>query len=102
MKSKRIQRKRIKGWKMPPNTVYVGRPSKWGNPYSMKDGLTRQEAVDLYENWIKEEIAIAPENLTEIKAELAGKDLACWCAVGGPCHANILLELANSTEGNCE
>lgn len=92
---KRIQRKRTKGWRMPPNTVYVGRPTKWGNPYSMKDGHTRQEAVRLFQEWMDNEIDVAPENLDEIKEELGGKDLACWCPLDEPCHADILLDLAN-------
>lgn len=94
MKAKRIQRKRTKGWRMPPNAVYVGRPTKWGNPFRVKDGHTVDEAVSLYRTWIDDEINIAPENLKEIKDELGGKDLACWCPIGSPCHADILLDLA--------
>jgi hypothetical protein len=49
MKPKRIQRKRVKGWKMPPNTVYVGRPSKWGNPFPVSRLLCRESAIALFE-----------------------------------------------------
>lgn len=80
---------------MPANTVYVGRPTEWGNPFHIKDGHTRQEAVEQYAIWMNEQIDIAPENLQEIKANLAGKDLACWCRIDDFCHADVLLHLAN-------
>lgn len=96
-KPKRIQRERKKGWCMPPNTVYVGRPGKWGNPFDLKNH-TRQSALDLYRAWIDDEINIAPDNLAEIKAELGGKDLACWCRLDQPCHADVLLMLAKGYE----
>lgn len=87
-KTVRIQRKRTKGWKMPPNTVYVGRPTEWGNPwgyrgkYSIKDPV---EAVDKFRGWVKN-LNLAP---------LRGKNLACWCPLDQPCHADVLLEIAN-------
>ncbi len=92
---KRIQRKRTRGWRMPPNAKYVGRPSKWGNPYSIK-GHGRERALELYRDWLANEIEIAPDNLVEIRNELKGKNLACWCKLDQPCHADILLELANN------
>lgn len=98
-KPKRIQRERKKGWRMPPNTVYVGRPGKWGNPFDLKNH-TRQDALDLYRAWIDDEINIAPDNLAEIKAELGGKDLACWCRLDQPCHADVLLMLIEGYERN--
>jgi len=119
-KPKRIQRKRTKGFKMPENTVYVGRPGKWGNPFKVskvKSGfILRQEinygkpinfrfkifkdkeiatnkAIRLFKKWIDKQI-FSP-------LELKGKDLACWCAIQKnglyvPCHADILLSLANN------
>lgn len=106
--TERIQRKRIKGWRMPDNAVYVGRPTKWGNPISLRvaaearptgtyvDGLywtpeQRQYAVDKYREWIGQ-LAVGDQ----IHAELAGRDLACWCPLDQPCHADVLLELANA------
>jgi hypothetical protein len=88
----RVQRKRTKGWKMPPNTVYVGRPTKWGNPYKVggSANITPQEAVNLFEKYIAK---WADED--EIKEELKGKNLACFCKEGEPCHADILLKIAN-------
>lgn len=89
---KRIQRKRTKGWKMPPNAVYVGRPTKWGNPHLLKDCPNAQAAVNRFRSYC------GPDGLPfakEIKRELRGKDLACWCPLDQPCHADVLLEIAN-------
>jgi len=95
----RIQRKRTKGWKMPPNTVYVGRPTKWGNPYKIDCAVgidTRADAVRLFRDMLK---FGNPEDYPlddVIGAELRGKNLACWCRLDQPCHADVLLELANN------
>ena len=71
---------------IPPDAVYVGRPSKWGNPFRIgKDG-TREGVIHLYK------IALIASKVD--LSELRGKDLVCWCAPL-PCHADILLELAN-------
>ena len=87
---KRIQRKRTKGWKMPSNTVYVGRPSKWGNPYAIERGqFTREQAIEAYENYIKRVLWIIHDFLDPLK----GKDLACWCPLDKKCHADILLKM---------
>lgn len=108
-KPKRIQRKRTKGWKMPKGAVYVGRPSKWGNPFEVGHDVTAKEAVDRfvvhlasYFGWVEREIAKAfyplPVKSTEMRdwlKPLRGKDLACWCPLSQPCHADVLLELAN-------
>lgn len=101
MKPKRIQRKRTKGWKMPPNTVYVGRPTRWGNPFRVNgliDVRGHDEpitincnlAVALYERNLRTE-----ERLL-VFIDLHGKDLACWCPLDQPCHADVLLEIANA------
>ena len=102
----RIQRKRTKGWRMPPNTVSVCRPGKWGNPFKvgawmrpLDGGLpvevqTPQQAVALFAA-----NALDPAGgfifRGNVKRELRGKNLACWCALDAPCHADVLLELAN-------
>jgi hypothetical protein len=87
----RIQRKRAKGWRMPEGAVYVGRPTKWGNPYSVNgEGLSWQSAaVDAFrlENYRRP--------ISDF-AELRGKRLVCWCRLDQPCHADVLLELANA------
>lgn len=106
---KRIQRKRAKGWKMPENTVYVGRPSKWGNPYppnkqtripltlfdvNLDDvpiTLTLEQSLEVYGEWVWQGLETSPTFLDALR----GKDLACWCPLDQPCHADVLLELAN-------
>jgi hypothetical protein len=86
--AKRIQQKRVKGWRKPPNAVYVGRPTKWGNPYKGAD-------IRKFEEWVK----CAPEAqlIRDSIGELRGKDLACWCPEGAWCHADVLLEMANTS-----
>jgi len=84
MKPKRIQRRRTKGWKMPEGAIYVGRPTQWGNPF---------KTVEQYRQCFE---PIAPYYRERIRAALRGKDLACWCPLDQPCHADILLEIANS------
>jgi len=95
----RIQRKRIKGWRMPKNTVYVGRPSKWGNPFNGPDALKlyREMAETLLKPgsvWFNSNRKIMYLYHKDL-LELRGKNLACWCPLDKPCHADILLELAN-------
>jgi len=85
---KRIQRKRTKGWKMPANTVYVGRPTKWGNPWETTDDSRRKEVLIYYETWLRGELIDRPHMLDPLK----GKDLACWCPLDKPCHADVLLK----------
>lgn len=77
--------------------VYIGRGSKWGNPYSHKEGTmaawvvdTREEAIRLYE----EHVRAQPELLTAIKKELKGKVLGCYCKPLD-CHGDVLLKIAN-------
>jgi hypothetical protein len=101
----RIQRKRTKGWRMPPGTVPVDRSTMWGNPFIVspkvrpgsKSGVmyicvpTIEDAVECYREMI---LKHRPDLLARI-GELRGKDLACWCKLGSPCHADVLLEIAN-------
>jgi hypothetical protein len=83
---------------MPPNTAYVGRPTVWGNPFvvgaDMIGGgkLTAEKAVALYRQY-----AVEAFNNRDLRACLRGKNLACWCELGEPCHADVLLELANAS-----
>ena len=102
---KRIQLKRTKGWRKPEGAVVVSRPSRWGNPfkigtefYRFDGGLQkvgdRQTAVDLFREFRVQRIlnGFALLNLSEIR----GHDLACWCPLDQPCHADVLLEIANA------
>lgn len=122
----RIQRRRIKNWRMPESAVYVGRPSRWGNPFVVGDGavyrfdalsgcaLDPDKAVRLYRvallhGWYRRReddgrfrlhrMAVSVE---QVRRELRGRDLACWCPLRDshgqpvPCHADVLLAVANS------
>lgn len=69
--------------------VYIGRPSIWGNPFTIgKDG-NRKEVIEKYKEWIQTQ----PQLLDIIKY-LRGKVLGCWCAPK-ECHGDILADLAN-------
>lgn len=100
----RIQLRRMKGWRMPANTVKVDRRSRWGNPYRVGEwGLTRQSFDAPYQHPTAENVVRWFRSYATNKAyherdwlePLKGKDLACWCEPGAPCHADVLLELAN-------
>lgn len=78
---------------IPADAIYVGRPSKWGNPYKVPSERLRDAAVELFRDYLtKDNLSL----LAQIK-ELRGKDLVCWCAPKR-CHADVLLELANKDE----
>ena len=101
-KPKRIQRKRTAGWRTPPDTVNVSRPSRWGNPFKVVEGRTQGEAVDKFRAWLKTDrfrfhagLPKKKQWMLENIETLRGKDLACFCKPGTPCHADILMELAN-------
>lgn len=90
----RVQRKRTKGWRLPVGAVCVTRPGRWGNPH--KPGPfgkhpTAFECVAFFRQWAEKRATEEPDWL----APLRGKDLACFCALDQPCHADVLLELAN-------
>ena len=73
---------------IPDNAVYIGRPSKWGNPFVIGLDGTREEVISKYANWLHK------SGLIEQVGELRGKDLVCWCSPL-PCHGDVLLRLAN-------
>lgn len=89
----RIQRKRVKGWKMPPNTVYVGRPTKFGNPF-LETTLGTTYAMEMYKSFLAGTMD-GMSIVNAAKRELKGKNLACFCALNKPCHADVLLKIAN-------
>ena len=116
VKPVRIQRQRTKGWRMPENTVYVGRPTRWGNPFTFaNDGplaleyfrdlctgvfstSMRDNTMRAYRRAEARIYGAAPATLTlaeQAAIFLRGKNLACWCPLDQPCHADVLLELAN-------
>ncbi len=102
----RIQLHRTKGWRMPPNTVSVARPGRWGNPY--KEGITPGN----YASWFRADVTMemgheAPSEdhpwsrhlhwIAHNLHVLRGHNLACFCPLDQPCHADVLLELASPT-----
>jgi hypothetical protein len=109
----RIQRKRTKGWKIPPDTVSVTRPGIFGNPFPA-DIYGQEIAVDLFRRWLSGNMSMRELSecstchsfgdismvtlrsiLREQLPKLRGKNLACWCSKDVPCHADELLTLAN-------
>jgi hypothetical protein len=74
----------------PADAIYVGRPTKWGNPFSIGRHGSREYVVDAFRHWF-----MVNNSLRVHIHELRGKDLICWCAPKS-CHADVLLELANS------
>jgi hypothetical protein len=97
----RIQRRRVAGWRMPDGAVYVGRPSKWGNPFSSKGfGCSPESAVELFKDMLNRAPVDAggQDLFTKIRNSLAGEDLCCWCPPSSPCHADVLLSMANTPE----
>jgi hypothetical protein len=89
----RIRLRRTKGWRKPSEAVVVARPSPWGNPFRIGVDGDRSQCVMLYrEALTRGELSFA---VTNVRNELAGRDLACWCPPDEPCHADVLLEMAN-------
>jgi len=118
--AERIQLSRAKGWRMPDNTVKVSRPGKFGNPFKGEDGAStgaRETLVLAFREWLTVPthwttqgeaspsgclhwlyVPLSDRNkVLESLAELRGKNLACWCPLSQPCHADVLLELANAS-----
>lgn len=104
---RRIQRQRAKGWRMPPGAVYVGRPTRWANPWNFRAYLpgkhnpakARQQAVAQFRAALADTTGTLSPCLDFILADLAalrGRDLVCWCPLDHPCHADVLLALANA------
>lgn len=97
---KRVQLSRKKGWLKPENTVVVSRPSVWGNPYqggTERDG-DRAHLAQLYRAYLDR-----PEQadlVAQIRTKLRGKNLACWCPLDQPCHADVLIALANASSSS--
>lgn len=102
----RVKLRRSKGWRLPANTVVVSRPTKWGNPFVVGKHGDRAECVRLFGLLMAGYLCISKDvpcvkdqerfiaHAKKHLPELRGKNLACWCR-GKPCHADVLLELAN-------
>jgi hypothetical protein len=107
MTPKRIQLRRTAGWRMPENTVKVDRTTHWGNPFVVGQDGTREMCVDLYKKLLGGLLCVSCKASTEFQRmahnyvatrlqDLRGHDLACWCPLDQPCHADVLLQLANT------
>lgn len=113
MKPRRVRLSRAKGYRLPPNTVNVARPGKWGNPFIVGKHGTRARCVELF-RWLAAgylclsldaECVAAQERFYEHAKkhlhELRDKDLACWCRLDGqPCHGDVLIEAAKRVNRN--
>ncbi|WP_367128289.1 DUF4326 domain-containing protein [Saccharothrix sp. HUAS TT1] len=99
----RVQLSRAAGWRLPPDTVVVTRPSKWGNPWKIDRDHSAADVVLKFRRYLDARRTPSPgwadfigyPSDSEIRRELAGRNLACWCPPGQPCHADLLLALAN-------
>lgn len=103
----RIQRKRTKGWRMPENAVSVCRPGPYGNPFVVTEKFstgtkvggwytavpTAEDAVACFRIYVA--LEQNADLLVKARAELRGRDLACFCALGDPCHADVWIEVVN-------
>jgi hypothetical protein len=119
----RIQLRRTKGWRKPAGAVVVSRPSRFGNPWLVKqdggrwlvvaaggrgidvddgaeyfpdEATAHQRSVELYRRYVERD----PVLRQKIIDELAGRDLACWCRAGLSCHVDVLLAIANGGRDN--
>lgn len=109
----RVQRKRTKGWKMPDGAVYVGRPTRFGNPFKVGQDGSHDQCVALHRGWLTGTlpdheirqlfpriaewlINMRHPRLGAILRELPDKSVACFCPLDHSCHADVLLELANA------
>ncbi len=116
----RVRLSRAKGWRMPPNTVRVCRPGALGNPYIISKDPTWQVSIcengiitrwdcssredaqsvaaDLFRRRLADQCAADPQAAALMRQRLQRKNLACWCRLDQPCHADVLLEIANAAD----
>src|SRR6266446_612801 len=87
----RIQRRRSRGWRQPSSALYVGRPTKWWESLQSRTKPKRRGSCDV--------VSQRPDRrsftVDDVRRELNGSDLICWCKAGAPCHADVLLAVAN-------
>lgn len=110
----RIQLSRRAGWRKPEGAIVVARPTRWGNPFTVGSPhiADADRAVQFYANWLSNTVdekgryahgdtdyfgaeSAARPTHGAIRDALAGHDLACWCPLDQPCHADVLLRIAN-------
>lgn len=90
----RVQQRRTRGWRKPEGAVCVSRPSRWGNPFTVAEH-GRAEAVRLFEEALC--AGALAVTVADVRQELAGRVLACFCPLDQACHADVLLQVANDT-----
>ena len=89
----RVRLERKKGWRKPAGAVVVARPSRRGNPFRIGTDGDRAQCMALFrEAFVSGRLSFTTG---DVRRELAGCDLACWCPLDGPCHADVLLDAAN-------
>ena len=101
----RVVRRRVRGWRKPANTVCVTRPGPWGNPFKVTGDMPVEQTVadfrlELRYESLAIELGLPARSkhmrwIAEHIDELKGKNLACYCKAGRPCHADVLLSIAN-------
>jgi hypothetical protein len=112
----RVQLQRVKGWRMPANTRKVDRTTIFGNPFDsvkrdtgdavrnhrlwLTGVLTNEQLVAQYPNIVAKHLIARRRRVLETLAQLRGMNLACWCPPARPCHADLLLKLANENESS--
>jgi hypothetical protein len=96
----RIQLRRTRGWRKPEDAVTVARPSRWGNPFRVEAHTVEAHAA-MVERFRAALLAGRLDyTADDVRRELAGRDLACWCRPDLPCHADVLLAVANGQSGS--
>lgn len=105
----RLQLRRTRGWRLPAGARSVARPTRWGNPWHVGRCHRQADGTDSPPQTVEQCVAWhratvwsdrgdrhGIPSLDEIRGELAGRDLACWCPLDRACHADSLIEAANS------
>ncbi len=94
----RVRLSRRRGWRKPAGAVVVARPSRWGNPFPVGAGRSREAAVAEFEAALLGAAGDLGYDGADVRRALAGRDLACWCPLDEPCHADVLLRVANAPD----
>src|SRR5262245_25766644 len=105
----RVQLRRLKGWRLPPNTVVVSRPTVWGSPFAIAAARDGEEARQMYleaslgfrghgelMDYVRSRGWVGGFDRFTPATSLAGKNVACWCPPERTCHSNVHLALANA------
>jgi hypothetical protein len=96
---RRVQLRKTKGWRKPPITKWVTGSTRWGNPFKTRKKTIEEHGrvVAEYRSWL---LAPAQADFRQlVRKHLRGFNLACFCPEEWPCHADVLLELANAKDG---